>query len=301
MNGQAGIRAVARRLAVAALATTLAGMLVACAGLPPGAGFPRQQSFRLADPQQTRLGRQMADAARAHDGQSGFRILTAGVDGLLARVQMIDGAERTLDLQYFIFRGDSSGRLLLDALLRAADRGVRVRLLVDDGDTHAGDQQVLALDGRAGTEVRVFNPFFYRGHANALRAAEFLFNARRLNYRMHNKLLVADDAIALVGGRNIGDPYFQLDPDAQLADDDMFVAGPVAGELSATFDSYWNSGLAIPAAALHAARPGPVEHRPVEAGLAARIAGGEPYAGMLSGHLPLVWAGARVVCDSPDI
>ena len=132
-----------------------------------------------------------------------------------------------------------------------------------------------------------------------MKSAEFLFNARRLDYRMHNKLIVVDNTVALVGGRNIGDQYFQVDPDSQFADDDVFAAGPIAIQLSATFDEYWNSGLAIPAAALGRSKPPPVLPPALEGKFAARIASGEPYAGMVSGRLPLVWAPAWVVSDSP--
>jgi cardiolipin synthase C len=145
----------------------------------------------------------------------------------------------------------------------------------------------------------VFNPFVYGGHASFPKSMEFLFNARRLDYRMHNKLLVVDDAVALVGGRNIGDQYFQIDPDSQFADADVFAAGPVADELAATFDEFWNSGLAIPATALGRGRAPPVL-APPSTEFAAQIATGEPYAGMISGRLPLVWAHAQVVWDSPD-
>ena len=289
-----------RRLRGAVLAgvAAFAAALTGCAGLPPGAASPRPVSVRLAAAETTALGSRMTRAAVAHDGHSGFRIITPGVDGLLVRAQMIAAAERTLDLQYYIFRGDVTGRLITDGLVRAADRGVRIRVLVDDGDTMSGDEQVLALSAHPGIEVRVFNPFVYRGHANALRALEFMFNARRLDYRMHNKLLVVDNAVALVGGRNIGDQYFQIDPESQLADDDVFAAGPVADQLAATFDEYWNSGLAIPAAALHHARAPRAEVAPTTE-FDAQIATGEPYAGMISGRLPLVWAPAHVVCDSP--
>ena len=228
----------------------IAAVLGGCATLPPGADFPKIASVALAHPEETRLGGLFAGAAQAHDGTSGFRIITVGVDGFLTRVQMIDAAERTLDLQYFIFRGDETGRLLTDALLRAADRGVRVRVLIDDGDTVAGDEQIIALDAHRAIEIRVFNPFAYRGHVTLLRTREFLFNASRLDYRMHNKLLVVDNAVALVGGRNIGNQYFQVDPESQFADDDVFAAGPIARQLSTTFDEYWNSRFAIPAEAL---------------------------------------------------
>ena len=156
----------------------------------------------------------------------------------------------TLDLQYFIFRADETGKLLAEAVLRAADRGVRVRVLVDDGETIDGDEQLMALDAHRQIDVRLFNPFAYRGHTVFFRALEFTFSNSRLDYRMHNKLMVVDNAIALIGGRNIGDQYFQIDPESQMADDDVFAAGPVVKELSATFDEFWNSAIAIPARAL---------------------------------------------------
>jgi putative cardiolipin synthase len=301
-----------------ALLVLIATVLGGCAGLPPGADFPKVTSVALAHPEETRLGGQFATASQAHDGTSGFRIITVGIDGFLARVQMIDAAERTLDLQYFIFRGDETGQLLTAALLRAADRGVRVRVLIDDGDTVAGDEQIMALDAHPAIAIRIFNPFAYRGHGRLRRHSEFLFNAPRLDYRMHNKLLVVDNAVALIGGRNIGNQYFQMDPESQFADDDVFAAGPIAGRLSATFDEYWNSQFAIPAEALGrkkrtaaalavhreqaSERPGeklqPLKGSGVD--YVKRIATGEPYAGMISGQLPLVWAHAQVVCDSPD-
>jgi putative cardiolipin synthase len=129
-------------------------------------------------------------------------------------MQLIAAAERTLDLQYFVFQGDKTGRLLSAALLHAADRGVRVRILVDDGQTGDGDEQIDLLAAHPLIEVRYFNPFSYRGHIAAMRALEFAFDYSRLDYRMHNKLLVADNAMALIGGRNIGDAYFQIDPGA---------------------------------------------------------------------------------------
>jgi len=302
LNGHTGL----------ALAAALIG---GCASMP-GAHYPRAASIALARPEDTALGARFEAAARGHDGNSGFRILTAGVEGFLTRVQMIDSAQKTLDLQYFIFRGDETGRLLTDALVRAADRGVRVRVLVDDGDTVPGDEQIVALDAHPSVEVRIFNPFAYRGHMRAIRAMEFFFNASRLDYRMHNKLLVVDNSVALVGGRNIGNQYFQMDPRSQFADDDVFTAGPIARQLSTTFDEYWNSRFAIPVKALQdsaiktndlaqhrAAGRRRREMRPLESpgqDYVAQIATGEPYAGMVSGRLTLIWAPAAVICDSPD-
>jgi putative cardiolipin synthase len=292
----------------------IVAVLSGCATLPPGSDFSKTASSALAHPEETQLGRQFENAAHEHNGNSGFRIIPVGADGFLIRMQMINAAVRTLDLQYFIFRGDETGQLLTDAVLHAADRGVRVRILIDDGETVAGDDQITALEAHPSVEIRIFNPFAYRGHTMLFRAAEFMFNASRLDYRMHNKLLVVDNAIALIGGRNIGDQFFQIDPESQFADDDVFAAGPIAQQLSATFDEYWNSALSIPAEALSGGKSSHAalnEHREVlhehkqqikadGIDYMKRVASGEPFNGMISGRLPLIWAHAQLVCDSPD-
>ena len=289
-------------------------MLGGCASLPPGSDFPKTISSALAEPEATRFGQQFAGAAREHGGNSGFRLLVVGVDGFLTRVQMVNAAERTIDIQYFIFRADETGQLLTEAVLRAADRGVRVRVLVDDGETIAGDEQLAALDAHPHIEVRIFNPFAYRGHSVFVRFVEFLLSHSRLDYRMHNKLMVVDNAIALVGGRNVGDEYFQVDPQSQVADDEVLAAGPIVKGLSGTFDEFWNSNMAIPVRALGDGTTSDValaeyravliEHRQQlkEDGsdYANRVATGEPLAGMVDGRLPLVWAHARLVYDSPE-
>ena len=283
-----------RFILFAALLSILAG----CASVPPGADYPKARSAALQDPENTRLGGKFEAAAKAHAGNSGFRIIPDGKDALSLRMQMIDAAEKTLDLQYFIFRGDHTGKLLTDAVLRAAARGVRVRILIDDGETRPDDDQIARLESHPSIEIRIFNPFAYHGHSMLIRAAEFLFNARRLDYRMHNKLLVADNAVALIGGRNIGDQYFQMDPSSQFADDDVFAAGPIVKKLSESFDEFWNCDLSIPieALALGPDQPQPANDPTYISG----IATGEPLSGILSGRLPLTWAHATLVYDSPD-
>ncbi len=292
----------------------LALLIAGCASLPPGADYPKSTSAALADPQSTKLGQRFAGDAAAHPGQSGFRILSVGLDGFLARAQLIAAAERTLDLEYFIFRQDETGQLLTDALLHAADRGVRVRVLVDDGDTVDGDEQLATLAAHPNIEIRIFNPFVYRGHAKLPRDIEFLLSASRLDYRMHNKLMVVDNAVALIGGRNIGDQYFQIDPSSQFGDDDVFSAGPVVPALSKTFDTFWACALSIPVAALAGgARPDTAlvayradlaEHRRTlrsdGVDYAGRIASGAPLSDILNGSMPLVWASAHLVYDSPE-
>jgi putative cardiolipin synthase len=292
-------------------------LLSACAGLPPGADFPKQPSAAFAHPEETTLGRTFAAAAQHHPGTSGFRIINAGADGFRVRAEMIDAAQRTLDLQYYIFRGDETGRLMTDHLEHAAERGVRIRVLVDDGDTIAGDQQILRLLKHPSVELRIFNPASYRGHMRVLRRLEFVLKVRRLDYRMHNKLLVVDNAVALVGGRNIGNQYFQVDPESQFADDDVFAAGPIVPELSKTFDEFWNSELSIPAQALERHTREPIdavsgtkkdgsgetpsrEGKPGPIDYAALVATGEPFNGIISGKVALSWATAKLVYDSPD-
>ncbi len=305
-------RSCARSVSLRALLLPILLVLSACSSLPLPTASQKPPSSALAASDQTLLGARSIQLRRDHAQVSGFRILTAGADGLLSRVQLINQSRQSLDLQYFIFRGDSSGKLVIDALARAADRGVRIRLLVDDGDTVRGDEQVLALGTHPGIEVRVFNPFRYRGHNSIRRAVEFVFNASRLDYRMHNKLMIADGAVALIGGRNIGDQYFQVDPQSQFADDDVFSVGAVVPGLQQSFDGYWNSVQAIPLAVLHTPDNPPSDrsrwhwhrrHRPsttlagVDYGPA--IASGQPLAGLLAGD-NLTWAPAHIVCDSPD-
>ena len=246
------MRLLNRRTVIGLLLTTI---VAGCATLPPGSGFPKNPSAAYAHPEETRVGKIFADEARDHPDGSAFRILPVGADGFAARMQMIDAAQRTLDIQYYIFSADTTGLLVTGSLLAAADRGVHIRVLIDDGETAPGDDQILVMAAHPQIEVRIFNPFAYRGHMRLIRSVEFLAEKGRLNYRMHNKLFVADNATALIGGRNIGDPYFQVDPSAQYADDDVFVAGPLVPKLSATFDDYWNSSLAIPVQALPGSKP----------------------------------------------
>jgi putative cardiolipin synthase len=288
--------------------------MLGCASLPPGAEYQKQPSAAYAHPEQTQISQAFAPAAAAHSGRSAFRILSRGTDGFTMRIELIHQAEHALDLQYFIYRQDQTGKIITEALLQAADRGVHLRLLVDDGASAPGDGQIAVLAAHPNIEVRIFNPFSYRGESVALRAMEFAFHHRRLDYRMHNKLLVADNASALIGGRNVGDQYFQIDPQGQYADDDLFVFGPTVQKLSATFDSYWNSALAIPVEALAGGRPSAAQlaayrevledaHRKAQdagADFMREAASGEPLSGILDGALPVVWAGAQVVCDPPD-
>jgi putative cardiolipin synthase len=209
--------------------------------------YPREASTAFTQPETTSVGALFQEAAERHPGLSGFSLLRFGENAFLARMAMIDLAEKTIDAQYYIWDGDTTGRILADRLLRAADRGVRVRLLIDDLYQTSGKDSVIALmDAHPNIEVRVFNPVAHR----FWRRTSFLTDFSRVNHRMHNKLLAVDNAMGIVGGRNIADMYFGVGADHNYRDLDVLAAGPVVREISASFDLFWNSAWAIPVGAV---------------------------------------------------
>ena len=184
-------------------------------------------------------------------GQCGLATLLDNSDAFAARALSAAKAGRSLDLMYYIWTTDLTGWLLLDALVSAADRGVRIRLLLDDVNVHEFDPAFLALTRHDLIEVRLFNPTRNRGHA-VRRAIEVVLGLARFNRRMHGKLWIADGRLAIIGGRNIGDTYFgAMESDTRTSvDADMVLVGPKVAEVSALFDSYWNLGLSLPILAL---------------------------------------------------
>lgn len=219
-------------------------LITGCASLP--VDYERAESHALQDTGATRLGQAAQGPLRAHPGQNAFRPLSDGTDALLARIYLADAAERSLDLMYFVWQDDRVGRYLADALLRAADRGVRVRLLLDDIGSHLDDKVLMALAGHPNIEVRLFNPIASRGY----RRLGMLTDFQRINRRMHNKAFVADNQRAILGGRNVGAEYFDAHDDWNFEDLDVLTAGPVVGEVSAVFDLYWNAPVVYPIEAL---------------------------------------------------
>src|SRR6185295_827426 len=170
----------------------------------------------------------------AHSGQSGLHSLADAHDAIAARLVLADAAQRSLDVQYFIWNKDLVGKVLIERLLGAADRGVRVRLLLDDLGTMPSDEILLAIDSHPNIEVRMFNPVALRSP----RMLGMLIDFGRINRRMHNKSFTADGQIAIVGGRNIGDEYFEANAKINFADFDVAVIGPVVREVSDEFDLY---------------------------------------------------------------
>lgn len=169
--------------------------------------------------------------------------LPDGREAFAARALLADAAERTLDIQYYIWRNDMSGTLLLDALRRAADRGVRVRLLLDDNNTAGLDTLIAAIDAHPQIEVRLFNPFTLR----RWRVLNYFTDFARLNRRMHNKTFTADNQVTIVGGRNVGDEYFDAHQEFSFVDLDVLAIGPVVADVSADFERYWQSASSYPA------------------------------------------------------
>jgi len=200
----------------------------------------------------------MEAAIRAAHGPaaSGFDLLDSNEDGLRWRLALIDSARHTIDLQYYLWYGDAAGMLLLEHLLAAADRGVKVRILIDDlntlltttSDFRGRDRLMALVDLHPNVELRLFNP--WKGRSKLARAGEAVADMDRVNQRMHNKAMVVDNQATILGGRNIGDDYMGLHEAFNFHDLDVTGIGPVARQASTIFDAYWNSELSLPASAL---------------------------------------------------
>jgi putative cardiolipin synthase len=216
--------------------------------------YPKPVSQALAPAADTPSLHYLHSEVEAHPGRSGFRLLVANMNALMSRIVLADHAAHSIDLQYYLFKNDPTGRLLAQHLLAAADRGVRVRILLDDLGIDKEDHLLDALDAHANIEVRLFNPFSVRNRSLWAKAGQFLVEGRRLNRRMHNKSFIVDNAIAVVGGRNIGDAYFDAGEETHFNDLDVIAIGPIVPQTSAMFDAYWNSEAAFPVKAFKGAR-----------------------------------------------
>jgi putative cardiolipin synthase len=221
----------------------LAACLTACASID--FDYPRTESTAIppAETSDTALGRQVIPAiAEFPEGESAFYPIVDGIDSLAARLLLAARAEQTIDVQYYLIKNDIVGTVFVDALLQAADRGVRVRLLLDDIFTKGYDAGMAALDSHPNFEIRIFNPFGRSGG----RAVNSVTSFSRINRRMHNKSFTVDNQITLIGGRNIADEYFGAREDAKFGDLDVVGIGPVVEDVSNMFDSYWNHETALP-------------------------------------------------------
>lgn len=287
-------------LTLAVIAVLIAG----CATLPPPQD--RTESTAITDTANTRLGRAVVPYVTPNPDKSGVHKFNDPHDAFAARVRMAAAAEKTLDAQYFIWNGDQVGYLLFEALWQAAERGVRVRLLLDDANTSGLDSTIATLDAHPNIEVRLYNPFTHRGS----RTIGYLTDFARLNRRMHNKSFTVDNQLSVIGGRNIANEYFGAGSGIGFADLDVLAVGPAVRDISKEFDVYWNSASAYPAAGFVGA-PGPdavamlqekfaaTHADPVTVEYLAAVERAPLLAELRDGQLTFAWSTPHVVYDDP--
>ncbi len=296
--------------AALALLVLLLALLTGCANLPMD--YPRPVSTALSFPEETPMGERIQAQVAKNQGKSGFYLLPSGEDAFMARILAVDMAQRTVDLQYYIFDDDLTGKFLLDRLVAAAERGVRVRILVDDWRmTGKMDWGLAMIQAYPTIQVRVFNPFGGLRSFFPARLLQVVFGPGRLQNRMHNKVFIVDNSVAIVGGRNIGNAYFGARAALTFGDLDIMAIGPITRRVSAEFDDYWNSVLAIPIEALVKRQPTAADLAQVHQFLAEnrRAMQKSEYAQKLkdtklakrveAGHIPFVWAKGEVLYDQP--
>ena len=295
------------------LAPLLAGLtaiaLSGCVSLEPRPELPVEAAVPVGTG--TVLDGLIAEAEASRPGQSGFRLVRDGPEAFAIRSRTALAAGRSLDVQTYIWHDDPTGRYLAMRLLEAADRGVKVRLLVDDMDARSKSYVFAALDAHPNIAVRMFNPFETR--SGALRfVAEAAGSFDRINRRMHNKTWIADNRIAIVGGRNLGDEYFGASDEVNFVDLDFAMVGPIVRDASASFDRYWNSPLAYPMAMLAPESGTPEALQALRDGIALRLgdAGKSRFAEelrqsdavqrLIAGDWPMHWSpDFRFIADDP--
>ncbi|MBP0591741.1 phospholipase D family protein [Paraburkholderia sp. LEh10] len=287
-------------------------LLAACTTRPPATAFERTVTHALPATGDTPLATALAAPERAHPGQSGFRVLSDGTDALQMRIALARSATKTLDMQYYIAEEDTTGKLLLGAALYAADQGVRVRMLVDDLNFKDIDRVMAALNSHDNIEIRVFNPFGSTQTSFYQRSRNFFTQVGAFTRRMHNKAMIADNQIAIVGGRNLSDEYFSASPTLQFRDIDVLAAGPITADISASFDAYWNDSNAYPLRVLNSRKFDPHDLDEMRDELRAhwrknadpynaKPLNATPLASLVAkDQLGLVWASAEFKVDSPE-
>ncbi|MGE9290111.1 MAG: phospholipase D family protein [Puniceicoccales bacterium] len=261
-------------------------------------------------PNETALGQFFEAPEEVPEGSTGVYLLSDSREAFRARYVLASEAERTIDLQYYLWKEDTTGRLLLNRVLEEADRGVRVRILIDDIYHKGRDEFYADIDAHPNVEIRVFNPVANRG---LLRNFGFVAGMNRYNHRMHNKIFLVDGAVGILGGRNIGDDYFAIDPQLNFDDMDALVVGEAAGQAGDAFDLFWNAEAAVPIDSFIDYSATEASHRAMRTKLLATLEGllkEVPYhipadqesiqAGMENVRNHLVWTEAEVVVDVPE-
>ena len=267
---------------------------------------PRRDSLKIEDTADSRLGQIASSWLDGRSGKSGVFRLNLGLDALSVRMGLIDTAEICIDIQSYLIRDDLSGNLLGLKLIDAADRGVRVRLLMDDALTEEIDAGLLSINEHANIEVRVFNPFPRRRS----RFISLISNFNILNRRMHNKSFTVDNQVTIVGGRNLADEYFQTSGSSEFIDEDVLAIGPVVDSVSKGFDEYWNMHEAIPIDSFDSPAEYPTISETIDGGVTYLEENeGSPFflsihdrliTQLTNGELPFIEAEAHLVLDHPD-
>ncbi|SMF00037.1 Phosphatidylserine/phosphatidylglycerophosphate/cardiolipin synthase [Alteromonadaceae bacterium Bs31] len=288
------------------LTLLLAILISACATLPDNSD--RAESYHLGETHETSLAKSVAPRLAQHPGESGAYPMESGLDAFVARALTAHSAEKTLDVQYYLYHDDKIGSLLTDQLLKAADRGVRVRLLLDDMDLADRDFGGSIIDAHPNIELRIFNPF----SRNTFRATQFVTRFGGVTRRMHNKTYIVDNSIAIVGGRNIGDEYFDASKEYTFSDLDVILIGPAVSKVSESFDLYWNNSLSYPLATLNKNKPKPsaIAERRAEFSRYIESLQGSEYIQALkdsalattirNNSLSYFWGDVDIVYDHPD-
>jgi len=279
-------------------------VIAGCATVPTN--LPKRESKAMTDTSQTKLAGASAQWRAGNPTLNGFYPLTQGMDAFGARLLLMDHAEKSIDVQYFLMKPDAAGLVFAERILAAADRGVRVRFLIDDVFTTVKDNAFIMMDEHPNIEVRIFNPISRKG----IYALNYAGNFKLANRRMHNKAFIVDNALAIVGGRNIAEEYFQLDTTGEFIDFDMLSAGPIVQQLSGEFDEYWNHKLAVPMSYFYDEEDKELEARIRENVTAEMKRSGDTIYGdatstqlmqkLLKGEIEAYIAEARLIADSPD-
>ncbi|MFA7523146.1 MAG: phospholipase D family protein [Halothiobacillaceae bacterium] len=281
-------------------------MLAGCQPLPSIEQRPSSSALPIEQARDTQLGRAIDRHTTNHPGTSGLHLLEDPGDAFAARALLARAAERTLDVQYYIWKDDLTGTLLLQSLHEAAGRGVRVRLLLDDLGNALPDTTLAILDAHPNIQVRLFNPFRQR----RLNWLGFVTDFSRVNRRMHNKSFTADNQVTIIGGRNVADQYFGATDGTLFSDLDVLAVGPVVQELSEDFDAYWASASAYPVDRLFPARSAEelvlldaeaerVRQLPAAAHYIEELEDSHLIQALLNERLVFVWADTRLLSDDP--
>ena len=278
----------------------------ACTSLPEN--VDRIESYAYTDTGNTLLGKEAHRLSAKHGGEDGFLLLESGIDAFTARAILAEEAERSIDVQYYLYHPDMVGNLFTSILLKAAERGVRVRILLDDMDFDGRDRDLALINRHPNIQIRIFNPF----DRKVGRGLQFVTGLGSVTRRMHNKSYTVDNAYAILGGRNIGDEYFDADPAVEFADLDVVVVGDVVREVSNAFDLYWNSELVYPVESIIDKNISDEEYRQLidyvnnyeatykESVYIQALYNSDLYRKAVKNDLGYYWGDAEVVVDDPE-